>query len=252
MELRQGPLGVHLRHPAGPAGHAAGTRRRRGTGTGLLAGGARRRGGRARRGARPGRGARRRPAHPGGRLRLRQVRPDRPGNQRHRPARPPALARLAGGKDLNGAETAAMRALAADGAVIMAGERLAEVPGALSAVAALADATGAKLAWVPRRAGERGAIDAGALPGLLPLGRPVSDPEARAEVARVWGVGSLPDGPARDAGQILAAAAAGNLDALLIAGVDPGDLPDEQAALGALAAVPFVVSLEIRASAITD
>jgi NADH-quinone oxidoreductase subunit G len=163
-----------------------------------------------------------------------------------------ALTRLAGGKDLNGAETAAMRALDADGAVIMAGERLAEVPGALSAVAALADATGAKLAWVPRRAGERGAIDAGALPGLLPLGRPVSDPEARAEVARAWGVGSLPDGPARDAGQILAAATAGNLDALLIAGVDPGDLPDEQAALGALAAVPFVVSLEIRASAITD
>jgi NADH-quinone oxidoreductase subunit G len=145
-----------------------------------------------------------------------------------------------------------MRALDADGAVIMAGERLAEVPGALSAVAALAEATGAKLAWVPRRAGERGAIDAGALPGLLPLGRPVSDPEARAEVARAWGVGSLPDGPARDAGQILAAATAGNLDALLIAGVDPGDLPDEQAALGALAAVPFVVSLEIRASAITD
>ncbi len=163
-----------------------------------------------------------------------------------------ALTRLAGGKDLNGAETAAMRALGADGAVIMAGERLAEVPGALSAVAALADATGAKLAWVPRRAGERGAVDAGALPGLLPLGRPVSDPEARAEVARAWGVGSLPDGPARDAGQILAAATAGNLDALLIAGVDPGDLPDEHAALGALAAAPFVVSLEIRASAITD
>jgi NADH-quinone oxidoreductase subunit G len=163
-----------------------------------------------------------------------------------------ALTRLAGGKGLDEAETAAMRALAGDGAVIVAGERLAEVPGALSAVAALAEATGAKLAWVPRRAGERGAIDAGALPGLLPLGRPVSDPEARAEVARAWGVGSLPDGPARDAGQILAAAAAGNLDALVIAGVDPGDLPDEQAALGALAAVPFVVSLEIRASTVTD
>src|SRR5215475_8191674 len=163
-----------------------------------------------------------------------------------------ALTRLASGNRLDEAGTAAARALATDGAVIVAGERLAEVPGALSAVAALAKATGAKLAWVPRRAGERGAIDAGALPGLLPLGRPVSDPEARAEVARAWGVGSLPDGPARDAGQILAAATAGNLDALVIAGVDPGDLPDEQAALGALAAVPFVVSLEIRASAITD
>ncbi len=68
---------------------------------------------------------------------------------------------------------AAAAALGRPGSVIMAGERLAEVPGALAAVARLADATGAKLAWVPRRAGERGAIEAGALPGLLPVGRPV-------------------------------------------------------------------------------
>ena len=136
--------------------------------------------------------------------------------------------------------------------MIVAGERLAEVPGALTAVAALAAATGAKLAWVPRRAGERGAIDAGALPGLLPLGRPVWEPRARAEVARAWGVASLPAEPGRDGGQILAAAAAGDLDALVIAGVDPGDLADEAAALDALEATPFIVSLEIRASAITD
>ena len=48
-----------------------------------------------------------------------------------------------------------------------------EVPGLFSAVAALADATGAKVAWVPRRAGDRGAVDAGCLPNLLPGGRPV-------------------------------------------------------------------------------
>ena len=163
-----------------------------------------------------------------------------------------ALARLASGKGLAGAEAAAAQALAGPGSVIMVGERLAEVPGALSAAAALADATGAKLAWVPRRAGERGAVDAGALPGLLPLGRPVSDPQARAEVARTWGVASLPAGPGRDGGQILAAAAAGDLDALVIAGVDPGDLPGGHDALAALAAIPFVVSLEIRTSAVTD
>ena len=163
-----------------------------------------------------------------------------------------ALIRLAAGQRLTETEQAAAQALAADGAVILAGERLAEVPGALSAVAALAAATGARLAWVPRRAGERGAIDAGALPGLLPLGRPVADPQARAEVARLWGVASVPAGQGRDTSQMLAAAAAGDLDALLIAGVDPGDLPDEQAALDALAAARFVVSLEIRASAITD
>jgi NADH-quinone oxidoreductase subunit G len=163
-----------------------------------------------------------------------------------------ALSRLATGNGLDEAGAAAARALAADGAVIVAGERLAEVPGALTAVAALAAATGAKLAWVPRRAGERGAIDAGALPGLLPLGRPVWEPHARAEVARAWGVSSLPGELGRDGGQILAAAAAGELEALVVAGVDPGDLPGEAAALDALAATPFVVSLEVRASAITD
>ena len=161
------------------------------------------------------------------------------------------LSQLAGGTGQDGA-AAARRSLSADGAVIMAGERLAEVPGALSAVAALATATRARLAWVPRRAGERGAADAGALPRLLPLGRPVWEPGARAEVARAWGVASLPSEPGRDGGEILAAAAAGDLDALLIAGVDPGDLADEAAALDALEATPFIVSLEVRASAITD
>ncbi|HEY3014369.1 MAG TPA: NADH-quinone oxidoreductase subunit G, partial [Nocardioides sp.] len=43
------------------------------------------------------------------------------------------------------------------GAVILVGERLATVPGALSAAVALARTTGARLAWVPRRAGDRGA-----------------------------------------------------------------------------------------------
>ncbi|HEY1320627.1 MAG TPA: NADH-quinone oxidoreductase subunit G [Streptosporangiaceae bacterium] len=163
-----------------------------------------------------------------------------------------ALTRLAGGSGLAGPEEVAARALTAEGAVILAGERLAEVPGALSAVGRLASATGAKLAWVPRRAGERGAIEAGALPSLLPGGRPVTNPQARAEVARAWGVASLPAGPGRDCGQMLAAAAAGDLDALVIAGVDPGDLPDEQAALAALEATPFIVSLELRTSAVTD
>src|SRR5215472_1531332 len=161
------------------------------------------------------------------------------------------LNQLAGGTGQDGAE-AALRALSADGAVIMAGERLAEVPGALSAVTTLAEATGARLAWVPRRAGERGAIDAGALPGLLPLGRPVWEPHARAEVARAWGVSSLPADLGRDGGQILADAASGELDALVIAGVDPGDLPDPAAALEALDATPFIVSLEVRTSAVTD
>lgn len=51
---------------------------------------------------------------------------------------------------------------------------------------------------------------------------------------------------------MLAAAAAGELGALVVAGVDPADLPDPAAALGALEAAPFVVSLELRTSAVTD
>ncbi len=79
-------------------------------------------------------------------------------------------------------------ALRKDGSIVLIGERLAAQPGGISAALALADQTGAALAWVPRRAGERGALDAGALAGLLPGGRPLSDPAARNEVAAAWGV----------------------------------------------------------------
>jgi NADH-quinone oxidoreductase subunit G len=147
---------------------------------------------------------------------------------------------------------AAVDLLTRDGAVICVGERLAAAPGGLSAAARLAAATDAKLAWIPRRAGERGAIEAGALPGLLPIGHPVADAAARQRVAQRWDVASLPDRPGRDTGSILAAAAAGKLGALLIGGVDPYDLPDPHAALAAIENTPFVVSLELRASAVTD
>ncbi|WP_084259191.1 NADH-quinone oxidoreductase subunit G [Microtetraspora malaysiensis] len=138
------------------------------------------------------------------------------------------------------------------GSVILAGERLATAQGALSAVLRLAQTTGAKLAWVPRRAGERGAIEAGALPNLLPIGRPVADEAARAEVARAWNVSALPEAEGRDTGGILTAALEGELDALVVAGVDPYDLADPGRALAALENTPFIVSLEVRASAVTD
>ena len=138
------------------------------------------------------------------------------------------------------------------GAVVLVGERLAGVPGGLSAAARLAAGTGAALAWVPRRAGERGALDAGAFPTLLPGGRPVTDAAARVDVASVWGAPGLPAAPGRDTAGILAAAASGALGGLLVGGVDPDDLPDPAAALAALDAAPFVVSLELRASAVTE
>jgi NADH-quinone oxidoreductase subunit G len=144
------------------------------------------------------------------------------------------------------------QSLSAPGAVILVGERLAHVPGALASAARLATSTGARLAWIPRRAGERGAIEAGALPGLLPVGRPVTDPAARAEVARAWGVRAVPDRPGRDTSTLLRLAESGELGALVVAGVDPADLPDPEFALRALEHTPFIVSLELRASAVTD
>jgi len=143
-------------------------------------------------------------------------------------------------------------ALRAPGAVVLVGERMALVPGALSGVARLATATGARLAWIPRRAGERGAIEAGALPNLLPGGRPVADPAARVDVGAAWGVDLVPTLPGRDTSQILAAAVAGDLDALVVAGVELDDLPDPRAAIHAVDAAPFLVSLELRRSAVTD
>ncbi len=139
----------------------------------------------------------------------------------------------------------------AAGAVVLVGERAAEIPGLLTAVGALVDATGAKVAWVPRRAGERGALDAGAIGNLLPGGRPVADSGARAEVETAWGT-VLPTTPGRDTAGILDAVGAGGLAGLLIGGVEIADLPDPAAALAAVAAAGFVVSLELRRSAVTE
>jgi NADH-quinone oxidoreductase subunit G len=140
-----------------------------------------------------------------------------------------------------------------DGAVVLVGERAAEVPGLPTAVAGLAAETGARLAWVPRRAGERGALAAGAAPGLLPGGRPVTDAAARADVERAWGLppGGIPATPGRSTDEQLRAAAAGELGGLVVGGVDPFDLADPRLAERALRAVGFVVSLELRPSAVT-
>jgi NADH-quinone oxidoreductase subunit G len=155
-----------------------------------------------------------------------------------------------GGGELGEQGAACADALDTD-AVILVGERLAMVPGALSAAAALADATGARLAWVPRRAGERGALEAGCLPNLLPGGRPLRDAAARVDLATAWGINTLLGGPGRDGDAMIAAAARGELRALVVGGVDVGDLADPPAALEALQEVPFLVSLEIRASEVT-
>ena len=134
--------------------------------------------------------------------------------------------------------------------VILVGERAAESAGLLSATAALADRTGAKLAWIPRRAGERGALAAGAIGNLLPGGRPVSDAAARVDIASLWNVNSLPSEIGRSADQIIADVNNGQVKALLVGGVDPLDGPNPAATIEALEKA-FVVSLEIANSEVT-
>jgi len=104
--------------------------------------------------------------------------------------------------------------------VILVGERAATTPGLLTAVVELAASSGAKLAWVPRRAGDRGAVDA----GLLPIG-------------------------GRNTSEIIAATGS-DIQGLLIAGVDAHDVDGDFEA--ALERAQFVVSLETRHCAVTE
>ena len=167
--------------------------------------------------------------------------PTRPGDE------PAAIEALA-----HGPSTGSGEAVPVDtGTVILVGERMAAVPGALSALSKLAMTTGARLAWIPRRAGDRGAIETGALPTLLPGGRPVTDAGARVDLAAAWGVEHLPEAPGRDGDAIVTAAAAGELGALVVGGVDPGDLADPALALEAVERAGFVVALEVRDSEVT-
>ena len=151
-----------------------------------------------------------------------------------------------------GAEAAAIasQSLSAK-SVILVGERAGESAGVLSAVAALADSTSAKIAWIPRRAGERGALEAGAIGNLLPGGRPVTDAAARVDIGALWGTDSLPSAEGKSAQEIYAAVNAGEIGALLVGGVDPLDGDNSQGALAALDKA-FVVSLEIASSAVTQ
>ena len=135
--------------------------------------------------------------------------------------------------------------------VILVGERASESAGVLIAVAALADSTSAKIAWIPRRAGERGALEAGAIGNLLPGGRPVADAAARVDIAALWGAPSLPAAVGRTNDEIDSAVNSGDIGALLVGGVDPLDGINGAAALAALDKA-FVVSLEIAPSEVTQ
>ena len=150
-----------------------------------------------------------------------------------------------------GSEAAAVAALSlTPKSIILVGERASESHGLFSAVAALAAKTGAKIAYIPRRAGERSALEAGALGNLLPGGRPVADAAARVDIAAAWGVDSLPTQVGRTTSQIIDALGAKELDAVVVGGVDAHDLQASAKTLDALKK-SFVVSLEIAPSSIT-
>ena len=150
-----------------------------------------------------------------------------------------------------GSEAAAVAVLSLTAkSLILIGERASESAGLFSAVAALAAKTGAKIAYIPRRAGERGALEAGALGSLLPGGRPVADAAARVDIAAAWGVASLPSEAGRTTSEIFTDLATQQLDAVVVGGVEIQDVPSSAAALDALKK-SFVVSLEIAPSAVT-
>jgi NADH-quinone oxidoreductase subunit G len=151
-----------------------------------------------------------------------------------------------------GAEAAAVASVALTAkSVILLGERASESAGLISAALALAEKSGAKLAWIPRRAGERGALEAGAFPTLLPGGRPVADSAARVDIAAAWGIDSLPAESGRTTHQIIEALGNGQLDAVVVGGVDAHDMLHSRTMLNVLKKT-FVVSLEIAESTITE
>jgi NADH-quinone oxidoreductase subunit G len=136
---------------------------------------------------------------------------------------------------------------AGEGAVVLAGPRLLDSPGAVAAAAELAERVGSRFALLCRRAGDRGALRAGLHPRLLPGGRPVEDDDQRAAVEVAWGT-LLPKEAGRDTAGILEAAARREVDVLFLIGVDPlRDFPDAALAERALQNVAYKVVVDIDA-----
>ncbi len=159
----------------------------------------------------------------------------------------------------------AMSALRQENAVLMVGERAASVPGLLNWLAQTAAQTGARLAWVPRRAGERGALEAGMLPGMAPadwgtFGDGVGFAGVIERLSAAGGPDDLPvpvepeaaEPPpeAPQSADVVAAAPQAPEEepeppyrALLLAGFDPRDVPGGAALVEGFGQVPAVIAL---------
>ena len=99
------------------------------------------------------------------------------------------------------------------------------VPGALSAAADLAARSGARLAWVPRRAGERGALEAGACPTCCPAAvRSPTPPHG--STSQLPGASTrCPAGPAATPTRSSPRRPPASLGGLVVGGVDPTTCP---------------------------
>ena len=111
-------------------------------------------------------------------------------------------------------------------------------------------ATGARLAWVPRRAGERGASRPARCRRCCPAAARSPTPRPAPSRARP---GASTDAaraaPGRDTdGDPRRGARRASSARCVVGGVDPADLPDPAAAAAALDGVAFVVCLEMRPS----
>jgi len=133
--------------------------------------------------------------------------------------------------------------------VVLGRPSLAEPADAtVAAATVLRSVPGVRFLSALRRANVHGGLDLGLAPGFLP-GRVTLD-AGREWFSSAWG--GAPAERGLDTAGILAAAADGRLQALILLGADPlADFPDRDLARRALAAVPFVVAVDAFPTAST-
>ncbi|MGI8984662.1 MAG: NADH-quinone oxidoreductase subunit NuoG [Acidimicrobiales bacterium] len=197
-----------------------------------------------------------------GNLKLIEIAPHGTGLSRHaevrlqyRPGEAPALVRALAAERVpsEGAAGVSAADIGAAAEVLGAAESVVVVVGRASLAESgesIADAAGVLAAAMPdatflpalRRGNVHGALDMGLAPGLLP-GR-VSLDDGRAWFADAWG--QVPAARGLDAGGILAAAAEGKVQALVLVGADPvSDFPDRALALKAMENAGFTVVVDL-------
>ena len=145
--------------------------------------------------------------------------------------------------DVVRAASETVRAAGDDLKVVLGRANLAESAGTVVVAAvALRDAVpGARFLVALRRGNVRGALLAGLAPGMLPGATSLD--AGRSTWAEAWG--SVPASSGLDAHGILAAAADGRIDVLILLGADPlADFADRSLARRALSGAKTVISLD--------